>query len=229
MKILTLLFFLLLLSSCGKKITSRKVAETFLLEPEGSYSATLLPYDSSFTSSFKGLVTVTKMGDSFQVIIKYKNGPKGRHLQGLYAESFCSPLDRLGPMLIAFDGDLSSPEAGSEGFPSGPNFNYEKETSYSLMLANSNLHGKDLNLEGRSIIIYSGDKPAACGVLAKMDFISEDDEPEVEIIPEIHPHQPVTHEPQVISPVTPERRTGGFFGRLWHRMGRWWRRVWGST
>lgn len=204
------------------------MAETFLAEPEGSYSAELFTYDVSYSKNFKGLVTVTKFGDTFQVKIKYKNGPKGRHMQGLYAESFCTPFERLGPMLIPFDGDLTSLELGGEGYPTGPNFNYENEVSYSLMLANSNLHDRDLDLDGRSIVVHAGNTPAACGVLSRVEFSPEDDEPEVEINPHPRPHHPRTPEVQEQPPTVSESPRGGFFSRLWHRIGRWWRRVWGK-
>lgn len=242
MKHLPLLVFILLFS-CGKKPNSKAHDGSGHepLEPEGIYSARLQPLNHV---KVKGAVTITKYGDHLNVRVSLKNAPEGVHLQGLHAGESCPWEDTnndevidlreaessVGQLLVPFDGDLRSWEEGYDFFPSG-NYDYERSTSYSLMLAdlNKNRRQRHLKLQGRVVMIRGkGDQkdlPIACGMLALSSDYQEPEEPRrspVRVRPSPREEPPVP-EP---TPVPEEPRSR--WQRFRDRLERWWNRWFGG-
>lgn len=241
MKNLPLLVFILLFS-CGKKTNSKAHDGPGYeeLEPEGIYSAHLQPLNHV---KVKGAVTITKYGDNLTVRVSLKNAPEGIHVQGLHAGESCAWKDTnndqlidlkeaessVGKLLVPFDGDLRSWEEGYDFFPFG-NYDYERSTSYSLMLADLNQKRRQghLKLQGRVVMIRGrgdqADLPIACGILA---LSSDYDEPEEPRRSPVRIKPPPRVEP-VPEPIPPPEAPRSRWQRFRDRLERWWNRWFGG-
>lgn len=241
MKYLSLLLFILLIS-CGKKPNSKAHDDPGYepLEPEGIYSARL---QSLNHSNIKGAVTITKYGDNLNVRVSLKNASEGMHVQGLHAGESCPWEDTnndqvidlreaessAGKLLVPFDDDLRSWEEGCEFFPSG-NYDYERSTSYSLMLANLNKNRRQrhLKLQGRVVMIRGkGDQkdlPIACGMLALSSDYDEPQEPRRSPV-RVKPPPRVEPAPE---PTPPPEEPRTRWQRFRDRLERWWNRWFGG-
>ena len=166
--LVTLIFMLLLISACGKSHSGAgKVGAQLTVEPEGIYSAIILPINSSLSLNVEGAVTVIKYGDDINVRVKLKNAPDGIHMQGLYTGDSCPIEDlngdalidikeaqkEIGRMLIPLDGDLGGRDIGSDYYPSS-DYSYERSTSYSLLISDLKLKEGNLELEGKVVVIH---------------------------------------------------------------------------
>lgn len=238
MKSFSLILFvniILLISACGKKGRAEKIKhEQLTFDPEGIYSAILIPVNQKDHSNFKSRVTISKWGDNFNVKIKFNNGPSGKHHQGLYSDEVCPKNgieNTMGELLIPFDGELSTRLLGEDDFPNGEHYLYERSTSYSLMISDLQQRMGDLQLSGKAVAIHAdiegntGKKfLIACGILRQVYYEPQDDTPEGPRIL-IRPRSPTS--PQVRPCPNPEvERSRTIWQRVRNRLGRWWYRLW---
>lgn len=253
MKSLLLLMSLALVSSCGKSVqdkTEDEVQEEEVVT-DGTYSAVLLPTNTSVSSHVSGDVRVKKYGDDFRVEVTLKGSPGGVHKQYLQTGSSCQSV---GSKIVPFDDDLSGQLRGHNFFPSG-NYHYKRSTSYYLMLSDLHLPDDvpadqlvkltewDLPLEKRAVGIYaktsSGDVLMACGVLTRISTGDNDtawNEPRTEtrtpengsVEPRPRPRPVPRPEPPApeVRP-TPEERTPSWWDRIRQGWRRWRDRVTG--
>ncbi|HXH74714.1 MAG TPA: hypothetical protein VNJ08_07095 [Bacteriovoracaceae bacterium] len=246
----TLILLFLLLVGCGKKksggggaVIGQQVAD----QPEGIYIANLYSVNDELSSDVNSRVTISKYGDDFKVRVKFRNGPAGIHMQGLYSGHSCPRDDsnddglidmaeaakNIGTEIIPFDGDLSGRIIGNDFYPTTEDYDYERSASYSLMLSDLDTKHKNLELDGKVIVISAAveqDKniPIACGILrfSSKDPV-EEDEPEVTPIRVRPEPRPETEDDIVILPEPePEvERRPSVWSRVRDRLGRWWRRL----
>ena len=257
---LTFIVTALFASACGKKESGGDEGgqPQIFLEPEGIYSAKIYPVNQKIGINLNGNVTISKYGDLLSVRIKLKNAPKGTHMQGLYTGDACPYEDlnsdgyvdikeaekNIKRMLIPFDGDISGQIIGNEYYPSN-NYAYERSTSYGLMLSDLEKKDRNLELEGRIIVIHGVDEshslpdtvstyeehsrqksiPIACGILSYLTVEPEEgpDTGPVIIRPRPGPDRP--YEPEPIPEVKPPRT---YWERMRDRLERWWRRLGGG-
>lgn len=201
------LIILTLFFSCGKKVDDNlddeRVEE---LSPDGIYSAVLVPVNSKLSTNISGDVTLQKFSDDFRVSVRLKNAPPGRYRQQLHTGSACPKsghdidgdgyIDgyesrvRTGPIILPFDGDLSSQSAGATYVLQG-SYSYTRSTSYYLMLSDLHLPDdivndavvkltlKDLFFERRAVTVYAvstgRELPVACGLLTRISNRQEPD------------------------------------------------------
>lgn len=259
MKIFLLLASFIVLLSCGKSKTGGgEPSQQMDTEPEGIFIANLVPVNKKISKNVSSVVTVSKYGDDFKVHTKFKNGPAGMHIQALYTGHAC-PFDDsnadgfidlteaekdIGQILIPFDDDLSGVIVGNDFFPSSFSFDYERSTSFSLLISDLNPRDRNFDLEGKIVVIHGIPEtqtlpgtvsslgpdrpqktiPIACGVL-RTDVIEapevEQAEPPRRVQPRPRPKPPRYVEPAP-QPEPPRRTIWGrirdAFGRLWNRI-----------
>ena len=236
----TSILCLFLFTACGKKLSDKKPqAQQESLEPEGIYTAILNPVNDS--SGKKQTVIITKYGDEFKVKIKFRSGPPGIHRQGLYTGTTCPNTDAngddyvdllesesiVGRLLIPFDGDLSAADLGSDNYPISPSYDYENSTSYFLLQSGLPRAERNLQLQGRIVIIQGMKEgellPIACGILTQSVIIPQEEEPEQ---PRMRPRPRPQHPPQIEPPKPPEPpRRRSLWERIRDRVGGWWSRI----
>ena len=246
--ILSIFIMSFFMNGCGKSSSGAGIKrENYPLEPEGIFSATLYSVNKNILKNIKGAATVTKYGDYFDVRVKLKDGPHVRHTQGLYAGITCPNEDTnqdgyidlneatkdIGHMVIPFDGDLSGQVAGNDYYPNN-SYNYERTTSYALMLSDLPKKDRNLQLEGKGIVIHGAAEtnlvsdpssiPIACGIL-KYELYEPEPEPETSPI-RIRP-KPEPDYPEVEIPGPEVERPRGFWRRFGNRLERWWDRLGG--
>ncbi len=199
-----LLCSLIFLSSCGKNI-NEDVNESLpgLEIKDGSYKGFLNPVNTRISTTVTGQAAIDKYGDDFKVYSILRNAPNRKFVQYLHTGSYCPNLqddqngdgyldrfefmEKAGPAILPLDADLSSQDLGSS-FTLFGNFDYERSTSYSLMLFDLHLPDELLNdyvvklkqehlqLEKKVIAVYlqrvselpiesSREVPFACGIL----------------------------------------------------------------
>lgn len=261
--LIILIFCSLLITSCGKKKSGGgSAAPQSAQEAEGIYSATIYPLNGNLAANMTGAVTITKYGDDFNVRVKMRKAPSGMHMQALYSGTLCPDTDsnndayidiqesqaRIGKVLVPFDGELRSHDEGSDYYPTN-SYAYERSTSFSVMMSDSNLKKEKLTLEGKVVVIhgiaeshalpssvanmggYSSQKmiPIGCGILTYLTEIPTD-EPDEEIPANPRPRRPREDEqpeiPYEPKPPEEEHHREGRWGRMRDRLDRWWDRIW---
>jgi hypothetical protein len=149
---------------------------------QGSYRAILLPVNPTVSPNVSGTALVSREGDNFRVRVSVDNAPQAIHMQHIHTGTACpvaaadvngdgfidviEAQASVGNVLIPLNGDLSSQSAGSQYWPFG-NYNYDRSTSYDLMLADLRAPDENpddsvvklgpeenLNLEGRVVEIH---------------------------------------------------------------------------
>ncbi len=201
------LFLFLILTACGKAVVEDddKDKNREEITVDGTYSAILIPINKRISSQVYGEVQVVKYGDEFRVKVEVKNAPPGQVTQHLHTGSFCPKqtsdingdefIDgyearrQTGPVIVPFDGDLSTQHAGS-GHGLKANYRYSRSSSYYLMLHDLHLPDeivndhlvklstRELPLERRAVSIYvrtsvrpestMEEMPLACGILTRV-------------------------------------------------------------
>lgn len=166
--IVSIFFGLLLLCACGQKSSGDgKKPQEQTFEEEGIFSTNLIAINEKYSKNLKSVVTISKFGDDFNVRIKFRNGPSGIHMQGLYSGQSCPFVDSngdgvidvsesenyIGKMVIPFDGDISGQDPGSDYYPSSQRYNYDRSTSFSLVTFDLSPDDRNLRLEGRVVVI----------------------------------------------------------------------------
>lgn len=200
----SLIFFLILLSSCGKSLKDDgEESIAGVRTVDGSYRAFLGPVNRRISSSITGEAKVFKYGDDFRVASKIQDAPEKKFVQYLHTGSYCPNLEddqngdgyldrfefinKAGPVILPLDGDLSSQDRGRSFILRG-NYQYQRSTSYYLMLFDLHLPDEllndeivklkeeDLQLDKKVIAVYlrnssnlplesSREVPIACGIL----------------------------------------------------------------
>lgn len=119
-------------------------------EADGVFYADLQPANPLVAGAAKGLATLKLSGDDLHVNVLMDDGPSGMHMQHIHlgtayatmandtsADGYLDAAEATpvtGPMLVPFDGDLSSQMEGHHDFPSGRRFSYLESTSFTELL-----------------------------------------------------------------------------------------------
>ena len=158
----------LLLCACGKKSSSTgNKQQEQTIEEEGIFSSNLIAINEKYSKDLNSIVTISKYGDDFNVRIKFRKGPSGIHMQGLYSGESCPFVDlngddvidineaqsNIGEMVIPFDGDISGQVLGSDYFPQNSSYDYDRSASFSLMTSDLGPEDRNIKLEGRVVVI----------------------------------------------------------------------------
>lgn len=202
----SLFLFSLIFLSCGKSPEDKSNEQQATINQEGTYSAILLPVNIKVSRQADGLIKLSRYGDELKVTVELKDAPPGIHKQYLHTGSSCPNGDAdenhdgyideyeaskvIGHIILPFDGDISAQDLGSSDFPNG-NYQYERSTSYSLMLSDLHspdpipndflikLNERDLILDKKAVSIFGnspiGEIPIACGILSRVSNTPQDD------------------------------------------------------
>lgn len=197
---LCLLLVLLVCLSCGKKFEDDKRAPRVEeASREGTYSAILYTVNPSLARNITGEARVSHSGDDVRVSVRVHSGPELILEQGIHTGTRCPTLNldtdrdgklslqeglpETGYIILPLDGDLSS-QLGGQGLRLSGRFEYQRTTSYSLLLSDLKepddivndefvkLEEEDLRLGQKVITVYTTINgviyPLACGVLSKI-------------------------------------------------------------
>jgi hypothetical protein len=182
--------FLILLVSCGETILgpfpNNNASALVQLSDKGDFQVTLAPLNTSLAGNVTSTGTLQIHGDQMTVTMAVSGSPPSIiHGQDIHIGTACPTLAddinqdgiidvvearaRSGDIIIPLDADLSSQDAGMNGFPiaaANGNYNYAQSTSLSLMLADLNLPDTNptdeiiklpeqfLSFEGRAVLIH---------------------------------------------------------------------------
>ncbi len=127
-------------------------------QQEGTYTGVLTPVNTQITSAMGGAVSLRREGDEFEATVDVTNAPAAIHRQFVYTGSRCPTASddtngdgyvdavegsaAAGQMLIPLDNDLRAQIAGGS-FPSGANYSYDEDASFSLLLTDLRLPDLD--------------------------------------------------------------------------------------
>lgn len=157
MKLLISLFFILIISSCGKSSDSNDTqGMTNFVEKEeamkeGEYVAFLRTINSSVNGYIPfGRAELSLKEDEFKVVTYLDDDQRVMHIQRIHTGRKCPTLEddlngdgyidiieaekALGSVLIPLDNDLSSREAGEDKYPIGSSFTYTRSAKWSTIL-----------------------------------------------------------------------------------------------
>jgi hypothetical protein len=122
---------------------------------DGVYTAQLQGANTSVAGNTNGAVEVTVKGDNVTVRVQVAGAPVAMHAQHIHTGTACPTpandtnadgiIDAVeagtvsGKVLVPFDDDINSQDAGKDVYPTGPVYTYEKTGSHAQMISDLTL------------------------------------------------------------------------------------------
>jgi hypothetical protein len=181
--IITIIFGLSLIASCGKDSGGDKGVDTGPAvqeqEAAGNYMAIMRPYNNSLSGYLPtGKAEIRISGDSVSVKTYLDDDAKVTHIQNIHVGTRCPNASDdvngdglvdvnesyaiVGDVLVPLDANINTASDGQSIYPLGGNFTYFEQASLSKLETDAKARtNQNLNLGGRVILMHGVDMGAS--------------------------------------------------------------------